>query len=233
MTITSQDNPAIKELRRLATAHGRSRSEVFAAEGEDLVAAASRAGWQAERVLVREGSGLDGEEVSAELLDSVSTLGSGTRIIATFRRKWSSDPTAGLIVHLAGLRDPGNVGTIVRSADALGATTVSIGAATADPFGPKAVRASMGSVFRVPLVKDIAPLELPGLRIGLVAGGGSSDLPDGNIVLVVGSEREGIAGDLIAACDRTWSIPMVEGVDSLNAAVACSLALHAANRIPS
>ncbi|CAB4881505.1 MAG: hypothetical protein F2799_07405 [Actinobacteria bacterium] len=234
MTITSSDNPAIKELKRLQSSHARSRADVFVAEGEDLIEMAAANGWKPERVLVREGCGLDGEEVEADLLDSVSSLGSGTRAIGIFTKSYVPEVTSGLLVHLAGLSDPGNVGTIIRSAHALGATGVSLGPETADPFGPKAVRASMGSVFGVPLHSGKGLFDLPGIKVALAGGSPSigAPLPSGNLVLIVGSERTGLDAETLELSDLIWSIPMADGAESLNAAVAVSIALHAANRIP-
>ena len=231
MTITSSDNQWIKELRRLATSHGRGKSSLFAAEGEDLVSAALSAGWVAKAVLVREGSELGGDEVEAELLDSVSTLGSGTRMIGIFERTFAASPTAGLIVHLCGVKDPGNVGTIIRSAHALGASCVSLGPDSGDPFSGKAVRASMGSVFAVPVLEDWPVGDLPGLLVGLTGKGEVGPIPDGDLTLVVGSERDGLPAEVLAACDLLWAIPMAPGAESLNASVAASVALYAANRM--
>ncbi len=231
MTITSSDNKWIKELRKLSSSHGRGKSSLFAAEGEDLVEAALNSGWEPEIVLVREGAGLTGEEVTADLLDEVSAIGSGTRAIGIFQRRDAELPAGGLLVHLCGVRDPGNVGTIIRSAHALGAQAVSLGDSSADPFSHKAVRASMGSVFSIPVVTGTSIEELPGQIVGLSAGGEDSDLPDGDITLVVGSEREGLTAEVEAACDLLWSIPMAGGAESLNASVAASIALYAANRI--
>jgi TrmH family RNA methyltransferase len=231
--ITSPDNPALKEVRRLRAAPARARSGLFAAEGEDLLAAADSNGWQPVRRLVAAGSGLPGEEVEPELLASVSSLGSGTRAIGVFRRSFSQLPSAGMRVHLHGLSDPGNVGTCIRSAHALGAVGVGIGPGTADPFGPKAVRASMGSIFALPVAEVEDPLALPGPKIALVAHGGGPDLPDrvADPVVVVGSERDGLPGSVAGGSDFRWTIPITEGAESLNAAAACAIALHAVNRI--
>lgn len=231
MTINSSDNKWIKEVRKLSSSHGRAKASFFAAEGEDLVAAALHAGWLPEVVLVREASGLEGEEVSPDLLDSVSSLGSGTRAIGLFQRTEASMPAGGLVVHLCGLKDPGNVGTIIRSAHALGASAVSLGAGSADPFSQKCVRASMGSVFAIPLVIGSEISDLPGQLVGLSSGGEAGDLPDGDVSIVVGSEREGLPAEVEAACDFLWAIPMADTAESLNAAVAASVALYAANRI--
>jgi len=233
MTITSNDNQWIKELRKLASPHGRGKSVLFAAEGEDLVELALANGWSPAAVLVREGSGLQGEEVDAEVLDSVSGLGSGTRMIGIFERHYAPKALGETVVHLSGVRDPGNVGTIVRSAHALGATTVSIGPGSADVFSAKAVRASMGAVFALPVVECEDLSQLPGILVGLDSGGESTQFPEGAVTIVVGAERTGLPAEVAAACDVLWSIPMVEGAESVNAAVAASIALYAANRIQS
>ncbi|MEI7560591.1 MAG: RNA methyltransferase [Actinomycetes bacterium] len=232
--ITSSDNPAIKEVRRLQSSHARTRSDLFVAEGEDLAAVASASGWNAVHTLVREGSGLEGDEVQAELLDSVSALGSGTRIISVFEKQFVDSPGAGMIIHLEGLRDPGNVGTLIRSAHAFGATAVSFGDQTADPYNPKSVRASMGSVFAVPLVVGAGIKDLPGVKVGLVGGAAeTAGLPDEDVVLILGAERLGLSSATLELCNSTWSIPMPGGAESLNAAVACSIAMYAVNRIQS
>ncbi|HEY8771535.1 MAG TPA: TrmH family RNA methyltransferase, partial [Thermoleophilaceae bacterium] len=138
--ITSPDNEQLKTIRKLQQKRWRERLDLFAAEGEDLVEAAERAGWQPETLLIA------GEDVEAELLADVSTLGSGTRVIGVYRRRWSQ-PGGELSVYLHGVGDPGNVGTVIRSAHALCDGPVVLGPDCADPYSPKAVRASMGSLF--------------------------------------------------------------------------------------
>src|SRR3954471_20492944 len=166
--ITSPHNDKLKEIRRL----NRRREARFVAEGEDLVAAAEQAGWQA---IYRLEAGVD---VEPALLDEVSALGSGTRVLAVYERRWAK-PAGPLCVALWGVRDPGNVGTILRSALAFGAASVALGPDCADPFAPKAVRASMGAIFAVPVARVADPGELPGELIALVAGAGAplSELP--------------------------------------------------------
>src|SRR3954464_3839489 len=159
--ITSPHNDKLKEIRRL----NRRREARFVAEGEDLVQAADRAGW---RAVYRLTAGVD---VAPELLDEVSALGSGTRVVAVYERRWAP-PAGPLCVALWGVRDPGNVGTVVRSALAFGAASVAVGPDCADPFSPKAVRASMGAIFAVPVARVSEPGELPGERIALVPRAG-------------------------------------------------------------
>ena len=217
--ITSRDNPKLKTVRKLGSRRQREKLGLFAAEGEDLVAAAAAAGWEPEFVLWA------GEDVEPELLDAVSTLGSGTRVIGVYRPAEPGEAD-GPQIYLHEVGDPGNVGAIIRTADALLGGTVVLGPGCADPYGPKAVRASMGSIFRMPVSKEgLTPFRLAAPVVGLVAHGGVApdDQPVG--ALVLGAEREGLPDELAARCDRLWTIPLREGVESLNVAAAAAVAL--------
>lgn len=171
MTITSSHNDKLKEIRKLGRRRERERTGRFVAEGEDLIAAATAAGWEPVHLLVAAGSGLDGEEVEGALLDGVSALGSGSRVIGVYESRWAA-PAGPVCVCLHGLGDPGNVGAVLRSAHAFGAGSVVLGPGCADPFGRKAVRASMGAVFAVPLARTDGVAGLPGERVALDAGEG-------------------------------------------------------------
>lgn len=234
--IDSPNNRHLKDLRKLRTAHGRAKSgppRRFVAEGEDLVAAAEAAGWTALERYVAAGSGLEGTEVEPELLAGASSLGSGTRILAVYEERWG-EPRAPRCVYLDGVRDPGNVGTIVRAAHAFGSGGVVLGPETADPFGPKAVRASMGSVFHVPLARVDAPTRLPGPLVALDAHGGTpiadvAGVIDPEATIVVGGERAGVSAEVLAACDHVAHIPI--DAESLNAAMAATVALYEISRV--
>ncbi len=169
--IASPQNPRLKAVRRLHTKRERARSGTFLAEGEDLIAAAERAGRPALEGYRLAGSGLgsdDFHDVERSALASVSALGSGTRVLAVYEQRWV--PAAGpLCVYLHRVGDPGNVGTVLRSAQAFGASCVALGPGCADPHGPKAVRASMGAIFTVALARVSDLHELPGERIALAA----------------------------------------------------------------
>lgn len=226
--IQSPQNPRLKSVRRLHTKRERARSGTFLAEGEDLIAAAARAGRPALEGYRLAGSGLGGEgfhDVERAALASVCALGSGTRVLAVYEQRWG--PAAGpLCVYLHRVRDPGNVGTVLRSAHAFGASCVALGPGCADPHGPKAVRASMGAIFDVPLAHVHELSQLPGERIALIA-----DAPEplrgpanGAVTLLVGAEREGLPDRIAAACERAARIPIAS--DSLNAAMAATVALY-------
>jgi TrmH family RNA methyltransferase len=239
MTISSQHNQRLKEIRKLRQRRRwRERAGRFVAEGEDLLAAADAAGWDPIERYAAVGSGLPGVEVEATALASASGLASGTRALAVYEERWLEAPAGPLCVYLHGLADPGNVGTILRSAEAFGVASVALGPGTADPFSPKAVRASMGAVFAVPLAKVEAVSALPGSKIALVAGEGvplgelwrsgsecvnqSAKVPE--TTLLVGAEREGLPQPIIDQADLVAHIPI--RTHSLNAAQAATVALY-------
>src|SRR5215208_883977 len=229
MTITSPHNEQLKEIRKLAGRKWRDKLREFVAEGEDLLDAAEAAGWEPIARLVAEGSGLAGEEVAPHLLAQVSQLGSGTRALGVYGQRWAPAPVGPLCLALWGVNDPGNVGTALRGALAFGASSVALGPGTADPYGPKAVRASMGALFDVPVARVRTVEELPGRRIALVAHGGEPlSAPDGDVTLVVGAERDGLPDEIVAACDGTATIAVKS--ESLNAAMAATVALYECNR---
>jgi RNA methyltransferase, TrmH family len=218
--ITSPHNEKLKEIRRLM----RRREERFVAEGEDLVTAADEAGWPA---VYRLEAGVD---VAPGLLDEVSSLGSGTRVVAVYERRYAPAPAGPLCLALWGVRDPGNVGTVLRAALAFGAASVALGPDCADPFAPKAVRASMGAIFAMPVARVSDPPELPGARIGLAARGGEplAGPLEEPTTLIVGAERAGLPDEVAAGCDRLAHIPIA--TESLNAAMAATVALYEATR---
>jgi TrmH family RNA methyltransferase len=236
--IASQQNPRLKAVRRLHAKRERARQGRFLAEGEDLIAAAELAGRPVVEGYRLAGSGLGGErfhDVERAALARVSTLGSGTRVIGVYEQRWAA-PLGPLCVYLHGVGDPGNVGTVLRSAHAFGASCVALGPGCADPHGPKAVRASMGTIFAVALARVGDLAELPGERVALHAGAdeplrGPMDPAAGAITLLVGAEREGLPADVLAACERVARIPIA--AESLNAAMAATVALYEMTRQPS
>jgi TrmH family RNA methyltransferase len=232
MTITSPHNAQLKEIRKLSR-HRRRRDGAarFVAEGEDLLAAADAAGWDPVERYCAAGSGLPGVEVEAALLAAASGLGSGTRTLAVYEERWAGAPVGPLCVYLHGVHDPGNVGTILRSADAFGAASVAIGPGTADPFGPRAVRASMGAVFAVALARAARIDELPGPTVALVARRGAPlhELSLAGATLLIGAEREGLPDEVVDGADLVARIPIAN--HSLNAAMAATVALYEATRM--
>lgn len=234
--ITSAANPRLKLVRKLATRRARERLGLFVCEGEDLVEAALEAGLvPAEALVDAERPALvdrlpGAEPVEPKLLASVSELAHPPRVIAVFR---SADlprleppgaPPVGLALWRVG--DAGNVGSLLRSADALGPAFVCLSRGCADPTGPKALRACTGAIFRVPLG---AFEEAPGPRIALVLKGGRPlaelELAD-RATFVLGAERTGLPEDVVASCDEAATIPQTPEAESLNVAVAGAIALY-------
>jgi RNA methyltransferase, TrmH family len=230
--ITSPQNPQLKAVKRLQSKRERSRSGMFVAEGEDLVAAAGEAGWPAKEGYRVAGSELGGKgfiDVEEKALAAVTMLGSGTRVIGVYEQRWAERAEGPLCVYLHGVGDPGNVGTVLRSAKAFGASSVALGPGCADPYGPKAVRASMGAIFEVEIARVESIGELPGERVALVAHGGEPlGKLEGPITLLIGAEREGLPKDVVKACERTAHIPIA--AESLNAAMAATVALYEMTR---
>jgi TrmH family RNA methyltransferase len=215
--ITSPRNETLKLVRKLHSRRWRDKLGLFVAEGEDLVDAALEAGIEPVELLVA------GETVAPELFAQVSTLPHPARVIGVFRRgDLPVFEQRAVALSLWRVGDPGNVGTLIRTADAFGAA-VELSVGSADPTGPKALRASAGALFRVPLG------EPAGQRIGLVAHGGK---PLGEVefgdatVFVVGSEREGLPEEALARCDVVATISAPGPAESLNVAAAGAIALY-------
>jgi RNA methyltransferase, TrmH family len=217
--IVSRDNEKLKLVRKLHERRWRDKLGLFFVEGEDLVAAASA---EPVELLVA------GENVEPRLLAEVSTAAHPPRVIGVYRRAdLPTEEARPVTLALWQVSDPGNVGALVRTADAFGAA-VALSEGCADPTGPKALRASAGSIWRVPLLPFEASnkLLLTGRRVALRSDGGEPLLEvdlRGDVVFLLGAERQGLP----AAAERdvdAW-IP-IESVESLNVAVAGAIALY-------
>jgi TrmH family RNA methyltransferase len=250
-TITSTHNPRIRALRKLRERRHREDAGLFMAEGEDLLGAALAARavprsvfsvpeppQQLAALLAGVPPSTELVTASAEALAAAGTLGSGSRVIAVWDLPdidaAAAAASSGPVLYLHDVADPGNVGTVLRAAAAFGAGTVVLSPRTADPFGPKAVRASMGAVFAQPLARSdfaAARTALAGHRaVGLVPGAGRPlrEVPlDGPLLFALGAERAGLPDEIAAACDEVAHVPL-EGdrADSLNVAMAATLCLY-------
>ncbi|HEV2772977.1 MAG TPA: RNA methyltransferase [Thermoleophilaceae bacterium] len=227
--ITSPDNDKLKLIRRLRDPRARRRSGLFVAEGEDLGEAAAAAGIAPEVLLVA------GVDVEASLLAQVSALGSGTRVVGVFEQRFA-EPGGLLSIYLHGVADPGNVGAAIRSVHALGDGPVILGPGCADPYGPKAVRASMGSVFARPPARS-EPERLGGTLVALERGAARSlaELDDAEleppVTVCLGAERDGLPAAVRERATLGVEIPLrPDGPDSLNVAMAATVALYELGR---
>ena len=205
--------------RLLSSRRQREREGLFVCEGEDLVAAAAAAGIEPVELLV------SGETVEPALLAEVSTLGHPPRVLGIYRRADLPQGVRDVTVALWHVSDPGNVGTLLRAADAFGAG-LALSAGCADPTGPKALRASAGAIFGVPIGRFD---EASSPRVALVARAGEP-LPHLEltppITFVLGAERDGLPDEVAEACELRATIPQPGEAESLNVAMAGTIALY-------
>jgi TrmH family RNA methyltransferase len=213
--ITSKDNQQLKTIRKLLA---KRRDGLFVAEGEDLVDAAEQNGWEPV-ILLRAGV-----DVEPDLMPS--GLGSGSRVVGVYEERWA-EPRGDLSVYLHGVHDPGNVGTIIRSTHAFADGPVIVGPDCADPYGPKAVRASMGSIFaRPPARATFEDLQGNTLALDHRAEEPLATVKvEPPVTLCVGGERRGLPEGLTPTARAR--IPLrLDGPDSLNAAVSAAIGLY-------
>lgn len=244
--ITSRQNPLITRLRRLGAEKKTRRAQgVFLCEGTKLVGEALRWGPPPELLAVAEGTAPPAElpagvrvvEVPEALLRAVSTVETPQGMLAVCRTPDTAPPETlpeGRLLVLDGVQDPGNVGTILRTLDAFDADGLLLTGGCADPYGWKAVRSSMGAVFRRPIYSG-TPEELAALlhRSGLPLYGAAlrEDTVDARqadytrCVLAIGSEGRGLSREVLDLCDQTIRIPMSDRCESLNAAIAAAVLL--------
>ena len=237
--ITSASNQRLKLVRKLQGRRARQRLGLFVCEGEDLVSAGLDAGAEPTDVLVDAErpplAAIDGDPVEPRLMAELSELGHPARVIATFRKADlprldpGACPSVGLALWHVG--DPGNVGTLLRAADALGPAFVCLSPGCADPTGRKALRASAGAIFRVPTgLFDDAPRPWVALVPGVATPLADTAVGE-RATFVLGAEREGLPHELVASCDAVAGIPVARGAESLNVASAGAIALYEARRL--
>jgi RNA methyltransferase, TrmH family len=260
--ITSLQNERVKLIRSLHLRKVRRETGLFVAEGASVLISARDAGWTpkilaflagsattagVQRDLLRWAEATQAEclEVSNAVLGKLAAKDNPQTMLAVFEQRWQSLPTPAAVdadalwVVLEGVRDPGNLGTIVRTVDAVGASGVVLAGACADPYSRDSVRATMGSIFGVPLTRS--PLEESLKWVSQWPGdvvGTRLDARDDfratayrePALLIMGSEGPGLSPELTAACTRLVRIPMAGRLDSLNLAVATALMLYEMRR---
>jgi TrmH family RNA methyltransferase len=256
MLITSTSNATIKRIRALRQRKERERSGLFFIEGIRIVAEAAQMGAAIEAlvtapdllnssfarqlVATQQQAGVVCHEVSASVFQSLSSKEGPQGLAAVVRQQWQplaqAQPGPGLAwVVLDRVQDPGNLGTILRTCDAVGCAGVMLLGSSSDPYDPAALRASMGAVFAQRLVRTDMPALLAWKQqhacplVG-AAGAAARDYQAARyrspLLLLMGSEREGLSPEQQAACDAVVSIPMVGRSDSLNLAVATGVLLY-------
>jgi len=259
--VQSKDNTRLKELRKALSAPGRGPGALVGIEGPKLIEEALRANLHVKTIFVAQSPDRASERIleklslpreteilhlPKKLLDqalATETPQSIAALIEPPRWSWShvlnQNQEKTLVIVLTGLQDPGNLGTILRSAEAFGATGVVSLPGTVSAWNPKAVRASAGSVFRVPLIAAsdadcFERLHEAGVKISATTSRGakSADRMEltGPVALIIGNEGNGVPGALAARADSIITIPFPGPVESLNAAVAASVLLYEASR---
>lgn len=259
--VTSLANPLVKDIRALALKKHRDRERAFMAEGLKLVIDALDGGWTirtlvygkagrgnaaVERAAARTvAAGATVLEVSQKVLSAITRRDNPQVVVGVFEQRYrplEAIRPAGdaLWVALDRVRDPGNLGTIIRTVDAVGASGVILVGECTDPYSLETVRASMGSIFAVPLARAGADAFLAwragaGVRLLGTHLAGAVDYrdlgaSDGPLVLVMGNEQQGLPEPLAAACDRLVRIPQAGRADSLNLAVATGVMLYELRR---
>lgn len=252
--VQSKQNPRVKELRAALLRPGRGDADSIALEGIHLVVEALHSGLELTTVFVVQGhenlldelnlnDSIEVLSLPPEVLASAVSTESPQPIAALARpRNWAWDQllvAQSLLIVLSGIQDPGNLGAILRSAEAFAATGVICLTGTVSRWNPKAMRASAGSVFRLPTLtasenKCFERLKAAGIRTLATSSHeaepvGNQDLT-GPVALVIGSEGSGLSAELAAQCDARITIPCPGPVESLNAAVAASILLYEASR---
>ena len=267
--VTSRANPRVKQLRAAFGGNAKLSGGLVAIEGEHLLQEAMRSGLVFKTIFLSERRDAPewipgnvermelSEEVFASAVDTRSPQGVAALLVPPVWKMEDACPPsvaggkAPLLLIAAGVQDPGNLGTLIRSAEAFGATGVLTTAGTVDEWNQKAVRASAGSVFRVPVVEagvaELMGLKARGVRmfaavaaesesnsIAAGAGGVAVSAADADLAgacaLMIGNEGAGLGAELLSLADARVSIPMPGRVESLNAAVAGSLLLYEAAR---
>ena len=261
--VTSRANPRVKQLRAAFAGHARLSGGLVAIEGEHLLQEALRSGLPFKTIFLNERvdppawlpRGVEllylPEEVFASAVDTRSPQGIAALLVPPTWDLESAFPTnlpakhAPLLLIAAGLQDPGNLGTLIRSSEAFGATAVLTTSGTVSEWNQKALRASAGSVFRVPVVAvtpaEIFVLKSRGLRLFAAVADSEDPQSPGALplaaadltqscALMIGNEGSGLTSELLALADERIAIPTPGPVESLNAAIAGSLLLYEASR---
>lgn len=245
VVITSAANSAVKWLKSLAVKKYRDAEALFVIEGARDVAAALDAGWRLHTLVFTPSANELPEAqnrlaVSADLMSRITGRDNAQPVMGVFHQQWAATVGTGLWLGLENIRDPGNLGTILRTCDAVSAAGVLLIGQTCDPFSPETVKAAMGSLPRVPLARMTAG-EFPAFRAtykGQVLGThlkGAVDYrtPDytgEDMLLIMGSETAGLSDAVAELCDLRLRIPMSGPTESLNLGIASALMLYEARR---
>jgi RNA methyltransferase, TrmH family len=243
VTITSQQNPIVKLVRSLEDKKARREHGQFMVEGLQMLERAAACGWSPEHYLATKPEWIwDAHKpliVSDKIMSTLSALNNAHDVLAIFKQRWQPHPGKdGLWLALEDIRDPGNLGTIIRTADAAGADGIILVGDCCDPYAPECVRATTGSIFAMPMVKMPTAQFVEFLSGWQGESVGTSMTAKASYrreykrptLLVMGSESRGLTAPVASACKTLVSIPMRKDVESLNVATASALMLFEAQQ---
>lgn len=245
MLIESTRNETIKRARALANRKGRTEQGLHFIEGEKLVREAVISGAEFGDGFIEEGhfimeevlkgSGARVHTVTRAVMESMALTDTPQWVCATVKTPDVTPPESypqGLIVALDCVQDPGNLGTIIRTADAMGASGLLLGKGCADPYAPKPVRAAMGSIYHLPiwqgdLEQEIYKLKEQGYKriCGHLSGSEVLPEPTDKCVLIIGNEGNGVSNSIAELCEK-YRLPMYGNAESLNASVAAGILIY-------
>lgn len=262
--ITAVSNPRIKSIKALAQKKNRDQDGTFLVEGMKLVRDAFENGWEIDTLIYAATTndniqvtelaaklrvaGADILEVNEKVLSSITRRDNPQMVVGVMRQNWRHAPKkvkdkSSVWIALDRVRDPGNLGTIIRTADSAGAEGIILVGETTDPFSLEATRASMGSIFNVPLVRMDEEeflkwrISWDGVVVGTHLEGATDfrkiDYKSQPVLLLMGNEQQGLPDDLAQTCDKLALIPMHGAADSLNLAIATGVMLfHMGKKLP-
>lgn len=262
--ITAVSNPRIKSIKALAQKKNRDQDGTFLVEGMKLVRDAFENGWEIDTLIYAATTndniqvtelaaklrvaGADILEVNEKVLSSITRRDNPQMVVGVMRQSWKHAPSnikdkSTVWIALDRVRDPGNLGTIIRTADSAGAQGIILVGETTDPFSLEATRASMGSIFNVPVVRMDEDeflkwrISWDGIVVGTHLEGATDfrkiDYQSQPVLLLMGNEQQGLPDDLAATCDKLALIPMHGAADSLNLAIATGVMLfHMGKKLP-
>src|SRR5690625_4152327 len=240
--ITSVQNNQVKNWRKLQTKKYRTQSQRFLIEGFHLIEEAIKSDWEIETIIIQNGIDIPDWiskdltiHVNTHVFNEISQTETTQGIAAVVKMKELYPKHDGIVLLVDAIQDPGNLGTIIRTADAAGLTKIFLGKGTVDPYNDKVIRASQGSIFHIPITQgnllELIP-ELQAKHYMIVASTLENatnymDIkPREKMGLIIGNEGAGINKDIVAIADKTVTIPIYGQAESLNVSVAAGILMY-------
>jgi TrmH family RNA methyltransferase len=239
--LTSLQNQKVKEWKKLHKRKNRNREQRFLVEGRHLVEEVVKSDWRIHEFILQEGvefplpDGIETTEVSSQVFEAISETETPQGIAAVVEQKQSEFSPVPLTLMIDAVQDPGNLGTLIRTADAAGFDQVLLGVGTVDPYNDKVIRATQGSLFHMPFVQGdittfVQPLKEQGIEVWASTLDNSTPFkqlstPE-KAALIVGNEGQGIQDEIVALADERVYIPIYGQAESLNVAIAAAVLMY-------